>query len=383
VNVIPAALEAARATSTAVLTIDLGRLRANYRTLREKASGSECAAVVKANAYGAGTEETVKALVKEGCKTFFVATFNEALGVRKAAPQATVYVLDGFFSGSGESFEKINLRPVLCSIDDIRDWAAFCENKSAWLPAAIQVDTGMNRLGLPRKEVEQLAADTSLLDGFDCALLISHLACADEPGNPMNARQLKAFQDCRAMLPPCPASFANSGGILLGETYHFDLVRAGFAIYGGRAIERQPSLEAVVQLHARISQIHEAAAGETVGYGAAQTLDRPTRIATISIGYADGIFRCLGSNDRGSGLSGYIADHQAPILGRVSMDLITLDVTNMPDDLARRGQWVEIIGPHVSVDDLADEAGTIGYEILTSLSRRAQRVYVDSEPVSD
>lgn len=382
-NAIPAALEAARATSTAILTIDLGTLRANYRTLRDKAAGSECAAVVKANAYGTGTEETVKALSKEGCRTFFVATFDEALGIRAAAPQATVYVLDGFFPGSGEAFEKTNIRPVLCSLDDIRDWAAFCQNKSARLPAAVQVDTGMNRLGLPRKEVEQLAADSSLLDGFDCALLISHLACADEPHNPMNAQQLKAFEDCRAMLPPCPASFANSGGILLGNPYHFDLVRAGFAIYGGRAVEGQPSLEAVVQLHARISQVHGAAAGETVGYGAAHTLDRPTRIATISIGYADGILRCLGSNDRGPGLSGYIAGHRAPVLGRVSMDLITLDVTDVPDDLACRGQWVEIIGPHVRIDDLADMASTIGYEILTSLSRRAQRVHVDSEPVSE
>ena len=181
------------------------------------------------------------------------------------------------------------------------------------------------------------------------------------------------------MLPPCPASLANSAGIFLGPRYHFDLVRPGFALYGGKAIVGREPLQSVVRLEARIVQIHDAQAGESVGYGAAQTLARPTRIATIAIGYADGIFRRLGARNGRNGLTGYIDGHEAPALGCVSMDLITLDVTDLPDGIARRGAWVEIIGEHMSVDDLAERAGTIGYEILTSLSRRAERAYIGSE----
>ena len=367
-------------TATSVLTIDLGALRANYRALRDLAAGAECAAVIKANAYGTGSGEAVRALSKDDCKTFFVATFSEAEAVRETAPDATVYVLDGFFAGSGPAFAETRIRPVLSSLPEVRDWAAFCKDKGKPLPAALHVDTGMNRLGLPRSEVEQLQKSPDILNAFTPALLISHLACADEPGHPMNEAQLKAFEDLRSMLPTCHASLANSAGIFLGERYRFDLVRAGFALYGGRAVEGQASLDPVVQLHARITQIHEAQAGETVGYGAERKLSRPTRIATLSLGYADGIFRCLGARDGHPGLTGFIDGHRAPVLGRVSMDLITLDVSKIPDGVAERGSWVEILGEHTSVDDLAIQAGTIGYEVLTSLGHRAQRIYVDSDP---
>ena len=372
-------LSSASPTAGAVLIIDLGALRANYRTLRDLAAGTECAAVVKANAYGTGSTQTVRALTQEGCKTFFVASFNEAETVRSVAPDATIYVLDGLFDDSGPAFAAANIRPVLSSLDEIRHWSDFCRQMGKPLPAAIHVDTGLNRLGMPRIEAEELNGSPDLVKGFKLALLISHLACADEPDRPDNEAQLQAFEDCRAMLPACPASLANSGGIHLGERYHFDLVRAGFSLYGGKAVAGRDPLSPVVQLHARIAQIRDAHHGETVGYGAAHTLERPTRIATLALGYADGVFRCLGATHTTPGLTGYIDGHPAPALGRISMDLITLDVTDVPVELAQRGAWVEIIGEHVSVDDLAEQAGTIGYEVLTSLGTRAERVYVDSQ----
>jgi alanine racemase len=371
--------EGADPTSTCVLTIDLGALRTNYRALRDLAPNAECAAVIKANAYGIGARQAARALSRGNCKTFFVATFSEAQTVRKMVKDATIYVLDGFFSGSGPAFSEAGVRPVLSSLMELEDWASFCKKKGAPLPAAIQLDTGMNRLGLSGSEVEKLSQSPDTLQAFTPALLMSHLACGDEPENPMNEAQLKTFEKWRALVPSCPASFANSAGIALGEKYHFDLTRAGFALYGGRSVTGQPPLQSVVQLHTRITQIHEAEAGEKVGYGAEHTLKRKTRIATISLGYADGIFRCLGATDGNPGLSGTIEGHTAPVLGRVSMDLITLDVTDIPSGLATRGSWVEILGSHTSVDDLAIQAGSIGYEVLTSLSRRAQRIYVDSE----
>lgn len=373
----PAALEAAEPTATALLTIDLGALRANYRTLRDLAGEAECAAVIKANAYGTGDIIAATALAQEGCRTFFVATFNEGTRVRGAVPQATVYVLDGFFPQSGDAYIESGLRPVLSSAEDLADWITFCRDSGAEHPSALHVDTGMNRLGLRPEEAVDLLGAGGAGEDYVPALLISHLACADEPDHPKNAEQLHAFEKLLAQLPKCPASLANSGGIFLGQPYHFDLVRAGFALYGGRAVEGRPTLAPVVQLHGRIAQVREADAGETVGYGAAQRLERRSRIATISLGYADGIFRHLGAGGAQSGLVGYIGEHEVPILGRISMDLITLDVTDIPEDLAVRGGWVEILGPHVRIDDLAERAGTIGYEVLTSLGSRAQRVFIE------
>lgn len=366
-------------TATCLLTIDLGALRANYRTLRDEAAGAECAAVIKANAYGTGTEQAVRALSKEGCETFFTATFSEAEVIRAISGDATIYVLDGYFTGSGPQFAQKAIRPVLSSMEEIQDWAAFCTEHGKPLPAALQFDTGMNRLGMPHNEVEQLGRAPEVLASFNPALVMSHLACADEPDHALNQAQLTTFEAFRAMLPPCPASFANSAGIFLGARYHFDLVRPGFSLYGGKAVEGGKPLRSVVRLDARIAQLHDAQPGASVGYGAAQTLGRPTRIATLSIGYADGLLRCLGARDGHPGFTAFIGEHAAPVLGRVSMDLVTLDVSDVPQGLATRGAWAEIIGPHVSVDELAEQAGTIGYEMLTSLSSRAQRIYTNNE----
>lgn len=373
-------LQAADPSAPALLTIDLGALTDNYRTLAAHAPSAECAAVVKADAYGIGAAQAIPALAVAGCRTFFVATVGEAKAARRCAPDADIYVLDGLFPGAAAPYGDDALRPVLGGIEEIREWAEFCRNTGKSLPAAIHIDTGMNRLGLRAEDVETLAQDPALLETFLPALVMSHLACADDPANPMNETQRAIFETLRARLPAMPASLANSPGILLGETFHYDMIRPGISLYGGRAAGNEPAaMKPVVSLHARIAQLRTAQTGESVGYGAATTLSRETRVATVMTGYADGIFRNLGASEGKSGLTAYIDDHAAPILGRVSMDMITLDVTDVPAGLARRGTFVELIGRHTSVDDMADKSGTLGYEVLTSLGRRYQRVYTGLE----
>jgi alanine racemase len=205
---------------------------------------------------------------------------------------------------------------------------------------------------------------------------MSHLACADEPNNPMNERQRHRFESLRALLPPAPASLSNSGGTFLGRDYHYDLVRPGIALYGGRAHEGGPNpMRTVVRLAARIVHIQNVSAGETIGYGGTFKVQRPSRIATIACGYADGFLRALSVATGEAGPVGYIGDYPVPIVGRISMDFITVDVTDVPEDLTRRGGWVEVMGERVTVDDLTDQAGTIGYELLSRLGPRVHRVY--------
>ena len=229
---------------------------------------------------------------------------------------------------------------------------------------------------MSESEVEQLAAEPGLLATFETTLVMSHLACADEPGNPMNAQQRDRFNLLRAKLPPAPASLSNSGGTFLGSGFHFDVVRPGIALYGGRAHENKPNpMRTVVRLAAKILQVHEVPAGATVGYGAIFKVQRDSRIATIACGYADGFLRALSVATGASGPVGYIGDYPVPIVGRVSMDNITVDVTDVPEELTRRGGWVEVMGERVTVDDLTDRAGTIGYELLSRLGPRVHRVY--------
>jgi alanine racemase len=234
----------------------------------------------------------------------------------------------------------------------------------------------MSRLGMPESELDQLIASPELLASFETTLIMSHLACADHAEDPMNERQRLRFEAMRAKLPPAPASLANSGGTFLGPAYHFDLVRPGIALYGGRAHENKPNpMQPVVRLAARVLQVREVEPGTTVGYGATYTVQKPSRIATIAVGYADGFLRALSVSTGEAGPVGYIGDYPVPIVGRVSMDFITADVTSVPPELARRGAWVEVMGHRVTVDDLTDRAGTIGYELLTRLGQRVFRVY--------
>jgi alanine racemase len=364
------------ADARAVLTINLGALRNNWAELNKVSGKAECAGVIKADAYGLGLEDIARALRDAGCRTFFVATLSEAQRVRAVQPGAAIYVLDGLLPGAAPHYAGFDLRPCLGSIAEVREWAAYCQAVGRRLRAAVNIDTGMNRLGLPGYEVDALAGERSLFDQFDMALVMSHLACADEPANPMNIRQKGRFDAERAKLPPAPASLANSGGVFLGADYHYDLVRPGIALYGGRALEGAPNpMHWVVQLQARILQVRTTGEGETVGYGATFKTDRETKVATLACGYADGFLRAISRVGQTSGAVGFVGPHPVPIIGRVSMDLITVDVSAVPGHLAQRGAWVEVLGSRTTIDDLTDRAGTIGYELLTRLGKRVHRIY--------
>jgi len=364
-------------SETAILTIDLDALAANYRALRDLAASAECAAVVKADAYGLGMAEAAPALARAGCRTFFVATLTEAAALRALLPDAVIYVFSGLMPGTAELYRAADLRPVLNSADEIKEWASFCVSLGEQLPCAVHIDSGMNRLGLSADEVDQVAEASELWQAVTLSLVMSHLACADEPDHPKSETQRKTFDRLRARLPRALASLANSAGILLGPDFAYDMVRPGIALYGGhpRRHGKNP-FRPVVHLKGRVLQIRQVAAGETVGYGATRTMGRPTRIAVVSVGYADGFFRALSAKDGEDGLAAYFGPHAAPILGRVSMDLITIDVTSVPEDISGRGAWVELIGPNVEAYEVAARAGTIDYEVLTNLGRRALRRYL-------
>jgi len=361
---------------TGLLLIDLNALRENYRRLRDMAPGAETAAVVKGDGYGLGAVQCARALAAEGARIFFTATPHEAIALRAAMPEAVIYVLDGLGPGGAESFAASHLRPVLGDIGEIEEWAGYCRATGYTGPAGVHVDTGFNRLGLDMSGVHTLAARPEWLEAFEISMVMSHLACADTPDHPKTTAQTALFDEMRALLPPAPASLAASGGIQLGQRYHYDLTRPGVALYGGNSLSGAPPMRPVVTLLARIATVREAQAGETVGYGATQTLKRPSRIAVVTAGYADGYIRLLGGSDARPGACGYIGAHKVPLLGRVSMDLSAFDVTDVPEGFARRGGWIELLGERVTVDDIAERAQTIGYEVLTSLGRRYTRRYI-------
>ncbi|MDA0219312.1 MAG: alanine racemase [Proteobacteria bacterium] len=357
------------------LVIDLGALASNWQMLRDRAGGATCAGMVKANAYGLGVRRVAPALWQAGCRNFFTANMDGAVMLRTLVPQARVHVLNGLLEGGEEDMATHGVIPVLNDLGQIERWSAWARRSGRELPAAIHIDTGMNRLGLPPYEVEALAARPELLQGLDIAHVMSHLACADEADHPMNRRQLDLFNRLRAMLPALPASLANSSGIFLGRDYHFDMVRPGYAVYGGNPTpEAANPMAPVVTLRARIIQVREVGAGESVGYGGHFTAQRPTRVATIPVGYADGYLRSLS----GQG-SARIGEIEIPVIGRVSMDLVTLDISAVPDDKAVVGTWVELIWGSKMLDELARRAGTIGYELLTALGGRYPRVYRSGE----
>jgi alanine racemase len=355
------------------LTIDLGALQKNWRTLAAISPESECGAVVKADAYGIGLAQAARALSQAGARTFFVAHLSEARTLREAAPDATIYVLNGLPPGAGDAFARVRARPVLGCAEEIAEWEAFVSAAGADPAAAIHIDTGMTRLGLTPEEARALFAAGG--PGFRPSLLMSHLACADEPSRPETARQRELFGSIRALAPDVPASLANSGGTLLGGDLAFDLRRPGVSLYGSNPISGRPTpLRPVVRLEARVIQVRDAAEGVAVGYGGAQRTRRPSRIAVLSLGYADGILRAGGSFDGKPGATAFAGETPCPYIGRISMDLIAVDVTDAPE--VRRGAWLEILGDRFGVDELGRACGTIGYEILTGLGRRYERRYV-------
>lgn len=364
---------AAHAGARAVLTVDLAKIAENYRLLAAKLSGARMGCVVKADAYGLGFAAVAPVLHAIGCRDYFVADIEEGIGLRGLLAEGNIFVLNGPIPESLPAFAEHRLIPVLNDLAQIA-LAAARANSAGEVTAALHIDTGMSRLGLGPGELEVLAREPDHLRGIRLACVISHLACADERGNPMNARQLECFRTARALLPKSAASLANSAGIFLGAQYHFDLVRSGGALYGLTPMENEPNpLVQVLRLEAPILQVRDVDSPMTVGYGAGFRVAKKGRIATIPVGYADGYLRSL--SNRGNAFLGGI---RVPVVGRVSMDLITLDVSGVPEALAHPGALVELIGEHHSVDDLAREAGTIGHDILTEFGRRIARRYVGS-----
>lgn len=361
---------------SATLTVHLDQLAANYRTISaEVGPNVSVAAMVKADAYGIGAEEAVPALRAAGCRMFFVARLDAAVAVRERAGDCSILVLDGPSRDDVEAYVANGVFPVLNSLGQLELWRSEAKRLGQQLPAVLHVDTGMSRLGFPFPDFELAANEPQhYLDGLAVQLVMSHLASADAPDDEQNQAQLEQFRRVRQALGSGSASLANSSGVYLGSDYHFDLVRPGYALYGGNPqpsrLEENP-MEPVVEVLAPILEVFTAEPGATVGYGATHRLERSSRLATLGVGYGDGFLRS--GSDRGSVM---IADHSAPILGRVSMDLTTIDVTDVPMDLAQPGQMVEVVGPHRTVDLVARDAGTIGYEILTSLGSRYRRTYL-------
>src|SRR5262245_3878634 len=373
-------LAAAHATATGILTVDLDAIIANWRKLEKTAVPAECAGVVKANAYGCGADQVARALSNAGCKTFFVATLDEAKVVRGAVPEsAAIYVLDGYFQNAGEAYAKINCRPVIGGLNELAEWDVFCR-PSGWTGgAAVPIDTGMNRRGLTIAEAQAIIPRINAGD-HGITLVMSHLVSAEQLNSTINAKQLTAFREIASLFTGVPAALSNSSGIYLGAQFQFDMVRPGAALYGiNPTPEADNPMQPVVDLKARIVQIRNIERGETVGYGGTWTARRPTRLAIVSAGYADGYFRAASANDGTRGAEVVVAGKRCPIAGRVSMDLMAIDVTDLDKNAVRRGHMVTLIGEGITVDELAHHFGTIGYEVLTSLGRRFARVYKGGE----
>ena len=355
--------------ASAILTIDLDAVRDNYRRLRSRIGGAECAAVVKADGYGLGAARLASALRKEGCGTYFVAQVSEGAALREvlgAAP--TIHVLNGVHPGDEQACAEVGLVAVVNSAAQLAAWRAAACRLGRKLPVTVHVDSGMARLGMPAEEVNSLSSGD--FDGLDLTLVMSHLACADEPDNPANEVQRGLFDTLRRKLPPAPASLANSSGIFLGSAFHYDLVRPGVALHGVNPTPGKSNpMRQVVTLKAQVLQTRVLKAGSYVGYGHTFRANASLNTATIALGYADGWPR------RAAGAA-FFEGRRLPFIGRVSMDSIALDTSSLaPGELAP-GALVDVIGEGQTVDDVAELSGTIGYEILTGLGRRYHRRYL-------
>ena len=359
--------------SSSLLTVNLDALARNYRLLRQTAAPSKCGAVVKANAYGLGVKPVAQRLFDEGCRQFFVATVSEGLELRQQFATPAIYVLAGAQAGEERRLREASLIPALNSHEQIVRWTEVADAKR--YPAVIHIDTGMTRLGLDRRELNQVALDARVLNGLQIAYVMTHLACADDPSHPMNREQIDVFERFCGRLPVAKTSIGNSAGLLTGEEYRGDLVRPGIALYGGNPFLKAPNpMEVVVTLEAPVLQVQEVTKDTTVGYGATRRIEAPARLATIGVGYADGIPRALGNRGEAS-----LANIRVPIVGQVSMDLITLDVSAVDRRHVYPGAPVELIGQKILLDDAAKKAGTVGYELLTGFGTRWERRYVNDD----
>ena len=361
--------------AAARLIVDLGALGENYRTIAES-TAAEVAGVVKANGYGLGAPAVARALHAAGCRTFFTAFTREAVELRRVLADAEIFVLMPLVGDEAHVLREHCLTPCLFDPDGIERWIRSTPDRGAPARAGLHVETGIHRLGLEPEAFAALLADDALRSRLDVTLLMSHLACADEPAAPTNRRQLERFRAVRDVFPDARASFANSAGTLLGPEYHFDLVRPGIALYGHdpHYLHTAPRVRPVATLEARLGQIATVEPGESVGYGGAATCDVARRIGVVLAGYADGIPRSLYRPDRRFEV--VVAGHRVPLFGTVSMDMITIDLSDVPEGVVEVGAWVEIFGTNAPIERVAEQTGTIPYEVLTGIGPRVRRVHV-------
>jgi alanine racemase len=358
-----------------ILSIDLAAIEANWNKLASITVPVECGAVVKSDAYGCGLGPVTRKLAKAGCRTFFVTDVAEGRRVRAMAPDAAIYVLNGIMPGSAQAFADDLLQPVINSTTELAEWDAFVASTSWRGGAALHVDTGMNRTGITVEEAAALAPRIQS-ENHGLTLLVSHLACAEIPDHPINDRQIRLFREIRIMYRGVASSLANSSGIFLGGTVHCDLVRPGIALYGANPTPGSKNpMHPVVDLKGRIIQVRAVNKGDTVGYGAAWTAGRASRIAIIAVGYADGFLRSAGAAKGKVAAEIVVAGKRCPLVGRISMDLLAVDVSDLAAGSVRRGDLATLIGEGMSIDEIAAGMGTIAYEVLTNLGRRYHRVY--------
>lgn len=364
-------------SSSSRLFIDLSAIRWNYRVLATRVAPAQCAAVVKADAYGLGVAKVAPALLREGCNAFFVAQLCEALALRDTIGDgATIFILNGLDPGQEEICANFELVPILNSARQIARWRQMASSVRKVLPAGLQVDSGMSRFGVDTRTACELAGDPAFKDEIALRLVMTHFACADEPEHQANDLQLKRFQLVRDLFPDVPASVANSAGSFLPEASKFDMARPGIALYGSSPVPIELAIRPVVRLEAKVVQVREVSAGAGVGYGLDYVAPGPLRLATVGIGYADGWPRATG----GTG-SAWFAGQRLPICGRVSMDSITVDITSVDVDVLGEGDFVELLGPSQSIDCVARDAKTIPNEVLTGLGRRPRRIYLAEDPI--
>jgi alanine racemase len=357
------------------LTVDLDAIADNWQTLTRRLFAVECGAVVKANAYGLGLEPIMARLAKAGCKTFFVADVAEARRARNRAHEAAIYVLNGFSPEAANAFAELNVQPVINSTVELAEWDAFVATQGWRGGAAIHIDTGMNRLGMSAEEAAALALRLQQ-ENHGITLLMSHLACAEVQDHPLNASQIRLFRELRMLYHGVPASLANSAGIFIGDTAHFDVARPGAALYGINPTPgRANPMRNVLTLSGRVLQVRKVPQGESVGYGATWNTKRASRIAVAALGYADGLLRAGSGLDRKAGGSAIVAKKRCPIVGYISMDLACIDVTDLPNNAVRRGDSATFIGEDLLIDEVAASAGTIAYEVLVRLGSRCHLAY--------
>ena len=357
------------------MRVDLATLTENWRAI-VSSTGAEVAGVVKADAYGLGVSGIASALHAAGCRTFFTALAHEGVELRQVLGDAEIFVLMPRVADEADVLREHRLIPCLFDLDGVDRWIGSAAGHGAPVRAALHVETGIHRLGLGGEAVEALLGDQARRSRLDVTLLMSHLACADEPSSSLNRRQLERFRAIRNALPDARASLANSAGTFLGSDYHFDLVRPGIALYGHdpHYAHTTPRVRPVAALEARLGQIATVEPGESVGYGAVATCDVARRIGVVLAGYADGVPRSLYQPARP--VEVVVAGYRAPLFGTVSMDMITIDLSDVPEDAVRVGDWVEIFGPNVPIERIAEQAGTIPYEILTGIGPRVERICV-------